>query len=170
MVWTIRRLFLLLFESLFHLAYGDLLGRLTLTSKVLAKKGKILDIGNITVMIQINIVENGVQLCLWGFYLDKCKTIFECFSKLSQAHDSLSSPLVKTVAMKSLDGQLAEMLLHAEVGLLVKTNVRTTSKLWRHHCLYHSGKHFWQRRQPPPCSHSEFLPRLFRSHYSRTHS
>lgn len=107
----------LLLQILLNLRNSHHRRGLTLTTEVLLQESKVLDIGDVPVMISVDIDEDVLQH--FGGWLDgdERQAVLDGLDELGFGHESLFAPAVGAQLVHALDGHLAEMLLQAEVGL-----------------------------------------------------
>ena len=93
--------------------------RNTLTSKIFLQKPEIVLICDKSIFVHVNHLESNLKVIVLRQKVNKWESILDSLNELWQIHDPLLTPVIHLFAMQTLDSNLSEMLLHAEVDKLV---------------------------------------------------
>ena len=97
----------------------DHFGSLAPAAKVLLQKAEVVLVGDISVAIQVDDLEDHADVGLLRSELHEGERILDGLCEFGQVHHALAAPVVGVFAMQTLDGDFPEVLLHAEVDQLV---------------------------------------------------
>lgn len=95
------------------------LGGLTLAAEVLFKKAEIVLVGDEAVLVLVDDLEGDANVGLLGCEFDEREGIIDGLYELGKVHDALVAAVIEFFAVQALDGNLSEVLFHAEVNQLV---------------------------------------------------
>jgi hypothetical protein len=90
-----------------------------LTSEILLQESKIILIADKAIAIQVDRLEKTLQMSRVSLELEKGKSVIDGLHKFLLIHLPLRSAGVHLLTMKSLNGDLAEVLLHTEIYQLI---------------------------------------------------